>query len=720
MDRKKCAICKRTIPIFFFNNHFSHCKQYYIVNTTRQTNAQERVFVKLFNFLDDELGLNKKEIFTEQKREFLNNQQYICIKEMQENARIEHMNNIYLNNLKKEREAKNKEKQLKTKMEQDKERKKQEYLTKINQERILKERKMKKIKEDEANKNKLKMERLKQERELRLKELHEQELERQRIQKKLANDRKIKENLEREREERIRIRLEKERHRNIQIDLERKQMEKENKTIDNINTIAKKIEFKMGNANNFIKKGVSETDDTQKTENSNKETFIEKQQDKTTKPILQQPNNHLDTNITNNLKNYSLMNLRSGGLNFNNNGFLNKVIAKYTDLFRHYIKGKSVVIVGPANSILGTGKGELIDKFDIVIRLNKALPVPQNLKKDIGSRTDIVYNALNTTDFPGQNNLDTNFYKQNGVKFVVSPYPLSGVFYNDIINYITKYQFDIPFRTVIPSKFFGFKNQLQTRPYTGTCAIMDILQFDVKALYITGIDFYNTPYYSQYRRIKKTKLNSLRENSIHSAFPQMEYLLYKSLIDKRVILDKTLEKLLLNQYFKFSNNLGSVNGLSIIQTENTDFLNIINQLLSRQEQPNILLIGKDLISEGIHQHNYDLYFDFTGNKYNIDPNLLISCNSFDNRILGNILFKKENNRTIVLTHNVKRILKFLLNILDIKHCSQKLFYIIYLTIIFKKITITGFNFNRELSKKQKYKELLLIKFLEKYNFIKII
>lgn len=714
MNRKKCQICKRDIPIFFFNNHFSQCKQYYIVNTNRKTNIQEKVFVKLFNFLDDELGLNKREIFSTQKREFLNNQQYICIKEMEENARIEHMNNIYLNNLKKERDSKIKENQLKKQMEREKERKRQEYLTKINQERILKERKMRKIREEERLK-KMKIAKLNEERELRLKALREQELEQQRLYKKQQDEIKIRENLEKEREERIRIRLEKERERNLRIDMERKQLEneKENvnvneKVMDKMNDLSKKIEFKMGKKTEFVKKGVIMG------ENEPKQELNNKSESEPTKP-----NNDLNPEIANNLKNYSLMNLRSGGLTFNNNSFLNKVLTKYTQLFREYIRGKSVVIVGPANSIIGTGKGDLIDKFDIVIRLNKALPVPQNLKKDIGSRTDIVYNALNTTDFPGQNNLDTTFYKRNGVKFVVSPYPLSGVFYNDIINYISKYQFDIPFRTVIPSKFFGFKNQLKTRPYTGTCAIMDILQFEAKALYITGIDFYNTPYYSQYRRIKRTKLNSLRENSIHSAFPQMEYLLYKSLMDKRVILDKTLEKLLMNQYIKFSNNIGSINGLSIIQTQNVEFMNIINELLNTGEVPKVLLIGKDVLSNGF-DNNYDLYFDFTQNKYRLEFDRLISCGYVDNRMLGNILFKKNNNKTIVLTHNVKRIMKFLLKVLDIKHCSQKLFHIIYLIMIFKKIDITGFNFNRELSKKQKYKELLLIKFLEKFNFIKII
>ena len=97
--------------------------------------------------------------------------------------------------------------------------------------------------------------------------------------------------------------------------------------------------------------------------------------------------------------------------------------------------------------------------------------------------------------------------------------------------------FDLPFRCTNTNRFNKFKNSLNTRPYTGTCAIWDMLKFPIKLLYITGIDFYNTPYYSQYRRIKKSKLNYLRNNSIHSAYPQMEYLLYKSLTDNRIILD---------------------------------------------------------------------------------------------------------------------------------------------------------------------------------------
>ena len=71
---------------------------------------------------------------------------------------------------------------------------------------------------------------------------------------------------------------------------------------------------------------------------------------------------------------------------------------KYTELFHSYLDNKTVALVGPAESIYGTNKGHVIDKFDIVVRLNKSVPLPENLQADIGTKTDILYNSLNFLD----------------------------------------------------------------------------------------------------------------------------------------------------------------------------------------------------------------------------------------------------------------------------------------------------------------------------------
>ena len=61
-----------------------------------------------------------------------------------------------------------------------------------------------------------------------------------------------------------------------------------------------------------------------------------------------------------------------------------------------FLKDKTVVIVGPAPSIIGSNQGKLIDSFDIVIRLNKALPIPEHLKHLGMSHTEPIRRLLNS------------------------------------------------------------------------------------------------------------------------------------------------------------------------------------------------------------------------------------------------------------------------------------------------------------------------------------
>jgi hypothetical protein len=50
-----------------------------------------------------------------------------------------------------------------------------------------------------------------------------------------------------------------------------------------------------------------------------------------------------------------------------NDNMLNHFFSNYDKLFAKYIEGKCIAIVGPAHSILNSGKGEIIDKFDLVV-----------------------------------------------------------------------------------------------------------------------------------------------------------------------------------------------------------------------------------------------------------------------------------------------------------------------------------------------------------------
>ena len=233
---------------------------------------------------------------------------------------------------------------------------------------------------------------------------------------------------------------------------------------------------------------------------------------------------------------------------------------QYDKLFYQYVYGKCIALVGPAQSIIGTGKGEIIDQFDLVVRLNKSLPLPDNLTKDIGSKTNIVYNSLNTSDYPGQNNLNPRLYKKANVSFMCSSYPFNNsIFKDDIASYVYKYKFELPFKVMDDTKFNKFERLIGTRPYTGTCAIMDLLSYPIKYLYITGLDFYQTKYYSEYRAISKGELKSARNGTIHQAKPQLDYLKNISLFDNRILLDSFLDKMLYYDYYKVIKQLQSFN-----------------------------------------------------------------------------------------------------------------------------------------------------------------
>lgn len=62
--------------------------------------------------------------------------------------------------------------------------------------------------------------------------------------------------------------------------------------------------------------------------------------------------------------------------------------------YARLLEGRDVIVVGPAETMLGTGQGRAIDSFDVVVRFNTAIeymPFAPELARDVGARTDILY-----------------------------------------------------------------------------------------------------------------------------------------------------------------------------------------------------------------------------------------------------------------------------------------------------------------------------------------
>jgi hypothetical protein len=214
-----------------------------------------------------------------------------------------------------------------------------------------------------------------------------------------------------------------------------------------------------------------------------------------------------------------------------------KVVADTIE-FTEYLRNKRVVIVGPSSSLNKRGLGEEIEKFDVVVRLNKAMHMKCN-RNDYGHRIDVLYNNMCYYE-PG-NDLRTKDIKNKNIKYLVSAYPMIPPFQKDIISYLMYAKGRIP--VIVPpiESYYGLIGGLQgSRPYTGMCAIYDILRYPIKSLHVYGVDFYLTGGYNRGYGSKKS-LNNIKENGVHSATKHQIFLrnnlfkFYKLHYDPKVV-----------------------------------------------------------------------------------------------------------------------------------------------------------------------------------------
>ncbi len=365
-----------------------------------------------------------------------------------------------------------------------------------------------------------------------------------------------------------------------------------------------------------------------------------------------------------------------------NDNMINHFFKEYEKLFCEFVRDKCIALVGPAQSILETRKGDVIDKFDLIVRLNKSLPLPSDLKDDIGTRTDIIYNSLNTSDFPGQNNLNPKLYKKYGVQFVCSSYPFNHqIFHDDILNYVHRYKFELPLKVMNDMKFKKFEQSLGTRPYTGTCAIMDLLSYPIKYLYITGLDFYHTKYINTYRKISKEGLRHTKNSPIHQAQPQLEYLRNISFFDNRIILDGFLDKLVYHEYYKVAKNLNTIDKNLIFKFNDTALEKYFSMKLShvtytkseynqRKDDNSIntypFLVITDNKKYVKRENEYCLFMTNDINMLNF-----LNNNLHTKKYIGNFFYSnnRQNTISIYLSSKFLESLKQILYRIGINNCS---------------------------------------------------
>ena len=203
------------------------------------------------------------------------------------------------------------------------------------------------------------------------------------------------------------------------------------------------------------------------------------------------------------------------------------------------LRGKRVALLGPANSVVGSKAGALIESYDLVARLNFQWPIQADLRADIGERMDILYHCCN-----GDLEIESLFRSglAGTVKFVCWQFNVDSW-------KLAQYCEDAGVPSLdVESVYEELLDATGTFPNTGTVAISNLLQYEIDELYIHGISFYQDPYHPNYRATGIAEYEAYRSGRssqirMHQVAPQLEWFKRLCTHEPRLRLDDRLAEI---------------------------------------------------------------------------------------------------------------------------------------------------------------------------------
>ena len=254
---------------------------------------------------------------------------------------------------------------------------------------------------------------------------------------------------------------------------------------------------------------------------------------------------------------------------------------------------KSIAIIGSAKYLEEFNQSEKLKQYDYIIRLNfiykikgeNGTDLPDKIKTNTTSRTDILYSNLNKLDEKGKLNLERLLkWENNNIKFFIGVTPNNP---HRLIN--LKNQMDYYERqdkdNLKKLRFSLIDNELDINLYreigswalTGVAAITHLLQMPIKELYITGFDFYENNIVS-YNGYSDNKFNETGDHKIEN---QKKFLMrILEIYKNKVSMDEYL-KIILNH--PLPNDLSFFNGLYLIPYTGEYYINsfFINRYITK-------------------------------------------------------------------------------------------------------------------------------------------
>lgn len=222
--------------------------------------------------------------------------------------------------------------------------------------------------------------------------------------------------------------------------------------------------------------------------------------------------------------------------------------------FNNYLKGKSVIVVGPSPYMMEQERADFIESFDIIVRLNKGWKVQDDKKKYLGERTDIRYHC-GMEQIQNGGPWDIAGMLDYGVQWACAQFPKHlDYFHNDILRFEEmnkEYNMNFHWWSDI-ELYMSIHHYLGTRINLGTAAFADMIFYDVERLHISGMTFLEDGWAAGYGKDKSDYASFLDTDDWkkyktfgnHAFTPQKKLLKLLSDFDDRITLDKEVEEVI--------------------------------------------------------------------------------------------------------------------------------------------------------------------------------
>lgn len=205
--------------------------------------------------------------------------------------------------------------------------------------------------------------------------------------------------------------------------------------------------------------------------------------------------------------------------------------------FARYLEGKRVVLVGPAGYLEGKRRGEWIDSFDVVAKLNWGETLPA---EDYG-RTDVLFKRLLKLGHADESLVQE--YLEADLKWLVAVETRANGARKQLLERLLgrrlKWFIDARSRAAT-------MNEMSSAPLLGMIAVRMLLELKVASVTITGCDFYASGYSADYGGKPYRREMARREGVIgsrHNGPEQLKWLIRQRAQDDRLVFDDVLEGL---------------------------------------------------------------------------------------------------------------------------------------------------------------------------------